>query len=93
MSSLPLICLPLADCGYRKKAVAEGAVAWSIEQLCLSRAVRATYGICVDILYDCINTEHRRRHPYLALNGDMRITGAFSTLVHAVGPQLNVYLS
>lgn len=75
-----------SDFVVRKKAAAEGAVAWYIKQFVVARAARSTFGINVLRVYSPMDLVSQERF-YLSetsLDGVRRIPGYFDSLVEKV---------
>ncbi|KAG8679848.1 hypothetical protein FRC08_016699, partial [Ceratobasidium sp. 394] len=63
------------------KAVADGAVIWSLTSSVVGRAPRASFGIEVNLLYDSTSLEFQGRSTYICPSGYTRVNGGWGQIV------------
>ena len=67
------------------KAVANGALAWHIDNTVSSRVSRFHYGTMIRVPYDKDDKDHEGRISFKDLDGEEYVSGAWSRIVAKVG--------
>ncbi|KZP16328.1 hypothetical protein FIBSPDRAFT_794591 [Athelia psychrophila] len=67
--------------GPMTKAVANGALAWHVDNTVACRFAKNYYGVSAARAFDPANKEHARRASYIGLDGIIRIPGTWSNIV------------
>jgi hypothetical protein len=67
------------------KAVANGALAWHIDNTVSSRVSRFHYGTRIRVPYDKDDKDHKGRMPFKSLNREEYVSDAWSRIVAKVG--------
>jgi hypothetical protein len=74
---------------YRSKAVANGALAWFLDNSVTTRVNKYHYGVSIGIPYVAHDPEMEARPRYMSPSGEWRVNGAWSSVVKKVGSVLS----